>query len=108
MPEAHPLLSVVPLVAIERPACSKCQAQMMLARIMPAFLGTDLHTFECWFAIMSLRPLARMTIGAARSPEHSRRSDCITSSVPDTDPFAPYGQESRHDHGAKEKAEQSE
>ena len=47
MPEAHPLLSVVPLVAIERPACSKCQAQMMLARIMPAFLGTDLHTFEC-------------------------------------------------------------
>ena len=47
MPEAHPLSSVVSLVAIERPACSKCQAQMMLARIMPAFLGTDLHTFEC-------------------------------------------------------------
>ena len=47
MPEAHPLLSVVPLVAIERPACPKCQAQMMLARIMPAFQGTELHTFEC-------------------------------------------------------------
>ena len=47
MPEAHPLSSVVSLVAIERPACPKCQAKMMLARIMPAFLGTDLHTFEC-------------------------------------------------------------
>jgi hypothetical protein len=38
---------MVPLAAIERPTCPKCQAQMMLARIMPAFLGTELHTFEC-------------------------------------------------------------
>jgi hypothetical protein len=47
MPEAQPLLSIVPLAAIERPTCSKCQAQMTLVRIMPAFLGTDLHRFEC-------------------------------------------------------------
>jgi hypothetical protein len=47
MPEAQPLLSIVPLAAIERPTCSKCQAQMTLVRIMPAFLGTDLHIFEC-------------------------------------------------------------
>jgi hypothetical protein len=26
---------------------TSCQAQMMLARIVPAFSGTDLHTFEC-------------------------------------------------------------
>jgi hypothetical protein len=47
MAELQTLSSIVPLPAIERPACPKCQAQMMLARIMPAFLGTDLHTFEC-------------------------------------------------------------
>jgi hypothetical protein len=47
MPESQLLSSFVPLAAIERPACPKCQAQMMLARIVPAFLGTDLHTFEC-------------------------------------------------------------
>ena len=47
MAEPQSLSSVVPLTPIERPACPKCQAQMMLAQIMPAFLGTDLHTFEC-------------------------------------------------------------
>jgi Zn ribbon nucleic-acid-binding protein len=47
MPEAQSLLSIVPLAAIERPACPECQAQMTLARIMPAFRGTDLHIFEC-------------------------------------------------------------
>ena len=47
MTEPQSLSSVVPLTPIERPACPKCQAQMMLAQIMPAFLGTDLHTFEC-------------------------------------------------------------
>ena len=46
---SHPQLlsSIVPLAAIERPSCPKCQAQMLPARIVPAFLGTDLHTFEC-------------------------------------------------------------
>ena len=47
MPEPQPLSSIVPLAAIERPSCPKCQARMMLARIVPAFLGTDLYTFEC-------------------------------------------------------------
>jgi hypothetical protein len=32
---------------IHRPACPKCQAHMMLARIMPAGLGFNLRTFEC-------------------------------------------------------------
>src|SRR5664280_2547880 len=30
-----------------RPACPKCQARMLLARIAPVRLGVDLHTFEC-------------------------------------------------------------
>jgi hypothetical protein len=47
MPQPQLPSSIVPLAAIERPACPKCQAQMMLARIVPAFSGTDLHTFEC-------------------------------------------------------------
>ena len=32
---------------IHRPACRKCHAHMMLARIMPARMCFDLHTFEC-------------------------------------------------------------
>ena len=47
MAEPQPLSSIVPLAPIKRLACPKCQAKMMLAQIMPAFLGTDLHTFEC-------------------------------------------------------------
>jgi transposase-like protein len=34
-------------VHIHRPACPKCRAYMMLARIMPTRIGFDLHTFEC-------------------------------------------------------------
>jgi hypothetical protein len=47
MPQSQLLSSIIALAAIERPACPKCRAQMMLARIVPAFSGTDLHTFEC-------------------------------------------------------------
>jgi hypothetical protein len=47
MSGCQPLSSIVPLAVIERPACPNCQAQMMLARIVPAFLGSILHTFEC-------------------------------------------------------------
>ena len=47
MLEFQPLSSIIPLVAIERPACPKCQARMLLARIAPVRLGVDLHTFEC-------------------------------------------------------------
>ena len=32
---------------IHRPACPRCQAYMMLARIMPARMGFELPTFEC-------------------------------------------------------------
>ncbi len=34
-------------VHIHRPACPKCCAVMMLARIMPARVGFDFRTFEC-------------------------------------------------------------
>jgi hypothetical protein len=32
---------------IHRPACPKCYAFMMLARITPARVGFDFRTFEC-------------------------------------------------------------
>ena len=34
-------------VALERPACPKCMAPMMLVSIALARPGVDLHTFEC-------------------------------------------------------------
>jgi hypothetical protein len=57
MPQPRLLSSTVPLTAIERPACPKCQVEMMLARIVPAFLGTELHTFECSFCNHVLKKL---------------------------------------------------
>jgi hypothetical protein len=48
MPQSRRLSSVIPFVAIERPACPKCKAPMMLVSIEPARArGVDLHTFEC-------------------------------------------------------------
>ena len=48
MPQSQRLSSVIPFVAIERPACPRCKAQMMLVSIEPARArGVDLHTFEC-------------------------------------------------------------
>src|SRR5204862_417975 len=48
MPQFQRLSSVIPFAAIERPACPKCKAQMMLVSIEPARArGVDLHTFEC-------------------------------------------------------------
>jgi hypothetical protein len=47
MPQSQQLSSVIPTAAIERPACPKCKARMMLASIEPARPGVDLHTFEC-------------------------------------------------------------
>jgi hypothetical protein len=47
MSRSQTLSSIVPFIEIERPTCPKCQAQMLLARIVPARLGIDLHTFEC-------------------------------------------------------------
>ena len=43
-----PVSSVVPFAAIERPACPKCKAAMMLVSIEPARARyVDLHTFRC-------------------------------------------------------------
>jgi hypothetical protein len=59
MPQSQPLSSVIPFMAIERPACPKCNAAMMLASIEPArALGVDLHTFECAVCNQVLKTLA--------------------------------------------------
>jgi hypothetical protein len=48
MPQSQRLSSAIPFVAIERPACAKCKAQMMLVSIEPVRACVlDLHTFEC-------------------------------------------------------------
>ena len=47
MPQSQCLSSVIPFAAIERPACPKCKAHMMLVSIEPARAGVDLHAFEC-------------------------------------------------------------
>ena len=59
MPQSQRLSSVIPFVAIERPACPKCKAQMMLVGIEPARArGVDLHTFECAICNHELKTLA--------------------------------------------------
>jgi hypothetical protein len=47
MPQSQRLSSIIQFVAIERPACSRCKAPMMLASIELSRPGVDLHTFEC-------------------------------------------------------------
>jgi hypothetical protein len=78
MAELQPLSSIIPLAAIERPACPKCQAQMSLARIVPAFLGTNLLTFECAVCNHVLKRLARM-----KSLCNSRNSDAAFKAICD-------------------------
>jgi hypothetical protein len=58
MPQSQHLSSVIPFVAIERPACPKCNAAMMLVSIEPARAGLDLHTFECAICNHALKTLA--------------------------------------------------
>jgi hypothetical protein len=58
MPQSQRLSSVIPFVAIERPACPKCKAAMRLASIKPARAGVDLHTFECAICNHVLETLA--------------------------------------------------
>ena len=69
MAEPQPLSSNVPLAPIKRLACPKCQAQMMLAQSMPAFLGTDLHMLECRACNYVIKML-----GAYDDPMQSRES----------------------------------
>lgn len=38
----------LPTVAIESPECPKCQGPMVLSRIVPGRLKSDLRTFECF------------------------------------------------------------
>jgi hypothetical protein len=47
VPHSQRLSSVIPFVAIERPACPKCKAAIRLASIELAGPGVDLNTFEC-------------------------------------------------------------
>ena len=48
MPQSQRLSPVIPFAAIERPACPKCRAQMMLVSIEPVRArSVDLQTFEC-------------------------------------------------------------
>ena len=48
MAQSQRLSSVIPFAAIERPACPRCKAQMMLVSIEPVrACVVDLHTFEC-------------------------------------------------------------
>ena len=58
MPQSQHLSSVIPSVAIERPACPECKARMMLASIEPARSGIDLYTFECAVCNQVLTTLA--------------------------------------------------
>jgi uncharacterized protein with PIN domain len=59
MPQSQRLSSVIPFVAIERPACPKCKAQMMLVSIEPVRpWRVDLHTFECAVCNQVLKTLA--------------------------------------------------
>jgi len=48
MPQSQRLASIIPFVAIGRPALSEVQAPILLASIEPARArGVDLHTYEC-------------------------------------------------------------
>ena len=58
MPQPQRPPSVAPFVAIQRPACPRCKAAMMLASIEPAHPGVDLHTFECAICNHVLKSLA--------------------------------------------------
>lgn len=39
--------AVIPLLAIQRLRCPKCQTSMMLAHISPGPTGFELRTFDC-------------------------------------------------------------
>jgi phage FluMu protein Com len=58
MPQPQRPPSVAPFVAIQRPACPRCKAAMMLASIESAHPGVDLHTFECAICNHVLKSLA--------------------------------------------------
>jgi transposase-like protein len=54
-----PVSSVVPFAAIERPACPRCKAAMMLVSIEPTRArDVDLHTFKCAVCNQALETLS--------------------------------------------------
>ncbi|MDB5581445.1 MAG: hypothetical protein JWR80_6621 [Bradyrhizobium sp.] len=65
MSQSQPLSSIIPLTGVERPACPECQDPMMLTRIVPAFSGTDLLSFECTWCNHVLDKLAACEVGAS-------------------------------------------
>src|SRR6267143_6618145 len=87
MPQSQRLSSVIPFVAIERPACPKCKAPMMLVSIELARPGVDLHTFECAICNrvhktlaayedpMKSKGLGRWLQGDLHSPKKARRRE---------------------------------
>ena len=59
MAQSQRLSSAIQFAAIERPACPKCNAQMMLVSIEPVrACVVDLHTFECAVCNQALKTLA--------------------------------------------------
>lgn len=50
--------SLIPFVAIERPACPKCKAPMMLVSNELTRPGVDMHTFKCAICNHELKTLA--------------------------------------------------
>ena len=61
--------AAIPLLAIERLRCPKCQTRMMLARISPGPTGYELRTFDCSKCdhveqiIMALDPMKSEAVG---------------------------------------------
>ena len=67
MPQSQRLPSVIPFAAIERPACPKCKAPMMLVSIEPARArASTCIRSNALSAIRYLRPLPRLK--TPRSP----------------------------------------
>jgi hypothetical protein len=64
---------------------------MTLARIMPAFPGTDLHSFECTLCNHIMKKLA--TCEDWRGPAAVVTFRRGTRSILAADPFAPDGQQ---------------
>jgi hypothetical protein len=68
MAQSQRLSSAIPFAAIERPACPRCKAQMMLVSIEPVrACVVDLHTFECAVCNQALK-----TFAAYEDPMRSR------------------------------------
>ena len=67
MPQSQRLSSIIPFVAIGRPACPKCKAPIMLVSIEPARVPGRRLAYVRMRCLQSRRPLPRMkTLGSPR------------------------------------------